>query len=71
MTDRGPAVRFTGHPPEEVIDCLAEVRDIHEAQCKPKPIRNNQHYDEILGLFLTHGGLEPDVAMWVAQREFK
>lgn len=28
QTDAGPAVRFTGNPPYDVVDCLAEVRNV-------------------------------------------
>ena len=30
MTDEGPAVGFTGPPPDNVIDCIAEVRNVKE-----------------------------------------
>ena len=30
MTDKGPAVGFIGPPPDDVIDCIAEVRNVKE-----------------------------------------
>ena len=36
QTDAGPAVRFTGNPPMEVMDCLAEVRNVRDRMLRAK-----------------------------------